>query len=159
MSNVHKKGSVNKVNKRKKNKQTTEKSMEQIKCTTQRSKTTQNWHQYLLQNNKNITVNNSTNNNKTTYNNKHRNQLVTKLGTKPTNTILKNATNTSVTKKFSSAVAIDCEMVGIGDGRDNMLARVSIVDENGQCLYDTFVKPMEKVKIKSLILGTIKNKI
>lgn len=43
-------------------------------------------------------------------------------------------------------VAIDCEMVGIGDqGKDNMLARVSLVNDRGDCIYDTFVKPREKV--------------
>lgn len=43
-------------------------------------------------------------------------------------------------------VAIDCEMVGIGDGgKDNMLARVSLVDENGSVVYDTFVKAQQHV--------------
>ncbi|XP_026471040.1 RNA exonuclease 4-like [Ctenocephalides felis] len=40
--------------------------------------------------------------------------------------------------------AIDCEMVG---ARENvhMLARVSIVDRDGNCIYDKFVKPQEEV--------------
>lgn len=43
-------------------------------------------------------------------------------------------------------MAIDCEMVGIGpDGEDSMLARVSIVNHFGKCIYDKFVKPTEKV--------------
>ncbi|KAK3391111.1 ribonuclease H-like domain-containing protein [Podospora didyma] len=43
-------------------------------------------------------------------------------------------------------VAIDCEMVGTGDGgHGNMLARVSIVDFHGRQVYDSFVKPQEKV--------------
>lgn len=49
-------------------------------------------------------------------------------------------------KKGNSIVAIDCEMVGIGEGgKENMLARVSIVDSLGECLYDTFVKPTAPV--------------
>ncbi|KAI3365693.1 hypothetical protein L3Q82_010750, partial [Scortum barcoo] len=50
--------------------------------------------------------------------------------------------NASVTK----TVAIDCEMVGVGpDGEDNILARVSLVNHFGKCIYDKFVKPTEKV--------------
>ena len=37
-------------------------------------------------------------------------------------------------------------MVGVGEmGMDNMLARVSIVNQLGQCLYDKYVKPTEPV--------------
>ena len=37
-------------------------------------------------------------------------------------------------------------MVGIGDmGMDNMLARISIVNQLGQCLYDKYVQPAEPV--------------
>ncbi|XP_026171321.1 RNA exonuclease 4 [Mastacembelus armatus] len=47
---------------------------------------------------------------------------------------------------LTRAVAIDCEMVGVGpDGEDSMLARVSIVNHYGKCIYDKFVKPTEKV--------------
>ena len=43
-------------------------------------------------------------------------------------------------------IAMDCEMVGIGEnGVNDMLARVSIVDQNGNVLLDKFVKPQEKV--------------
>lgn len=50
--------------------------------------------------------------------------------------------NTSLTK----AVAIDCEMVGVGpDGEDSILARVSLVNQFGKCIYDKYVKPTEKV--------------
>lgn len=42
-------------------------------------------------------------------------------------------------------VAIDCEMVGIGDGNESMLARVSIVNKHGVAIYDKYVKPTEKV--------------
>ncbi|GFY39862.1 RNA exonuclease 4 [Trichonephila inaurata madagascariensis] len=37
-------------------------------------------------------------------------------------------------------------MVGVGPrGCDSILARVSIVNAYGECIYDTFVKPKEKV--------------
>ena len=43
-------------------------------------------------------------------------------------------------------VALDCEMVGVGDdGVRSILARVSIVDWHGYVLMDTFVKPTETV--------------
>lgn len=43
-------------------------------------------------------------------------------------------------------VAIDCEMVGVGlDGRDSVLARVSLVDFHGRQVYDSFVRPRERV--------------
>ncbi|RXN21690.1 RNA exonuclease 4-like protein [Labeo rohita] len=47
---------------------------------------------------------------------------------------------------LTRAVAMDCEMVGIGcDGEDSILARVSIVNHFGKCVYDKYVKPTEKV--------------
>lgn len=43
-------------------------------------------------------------------------------------------------------VALDCEMVGVGpDGAQSILARVSIVDFHGRQVYDSFVRPHEKV--------------
>lgn len=49
-------------------------------------------------------------------------------------------------KKITKAVAIDCEMVGIGeDGEGNMLARISLVNSYGDCIYDKYVKPREEV--------------
>ena len=43
-------------------------------------------------------------------------------------------------------IAMDCEMVGVGeDGSDSILARVSIVNHFGHCIYDKFVKPTERV--------------
>lgn len=43
-------------------------------------------------------------------------------------------------------VAIDCEMVGVGEGGyDHALARVSIVDFHGRQVYDSYVRPKEKV--------------
>ncbi|XP_009070401.1 PREDICTED: RNA exonuclease 4, partial [Acanthisitta chloris] len=44
------------------------------------------------------------------------------------------------------AVAMDCEMVGVGPkGEDSIVARVSIVNQFGKCIYDKFVKPTEEV--------------
>jgi RNA exonuclease 4 len=44
-------------------------------------------------------------------------------------------------------IAMDCEMVGVGEGdhESSALARVSIVNFHGHCVLDCFVKPKEKV--------------
>lgn len=44
-------------------------------------------------------------------------------------------------------IAIDCEMVGVGPKPDNdsALARVSIVNFNGDQIYDSYVRPKEMV--------------
>lgn len=43
-------------------------------------------------------------------------------------------------------VGLDCEMVGVGPGgKISVLARVSLVDYFGRCLYDAFVKVEERV--------------
>ena len=43
-------------------------------------------------------------------------------------------------------VAIDCEMVGVGTGGyESALARVSMVDFHGNQVYDSYVKPKERV--------------
>lgn len=44
-------------------------------------------------------------------------------------------------------IAIDCEMVGVGPepDKDSALARVSIVNWHGEQVYDSFVRPKEKV--------------
>ncbi|XP_076337799.1 RNA exonuclease 4-like isoform X2 [Tachypleus tridentatus] len=47
---------------------------------------------------------------------------------------------------LTKVIAMDCEMVGVGDsGKDSELARVSIVNLTGHCIYDKFVKPKERV--------------
>ncbi|KAM4019466.1 LOW QUALITY PROTEIN: RNA exonuclease 4-like [Anomaloglossus baeobatrachus] len=47
---------------------------------------------------------------------------------------------------LTRTVAMDCEMVGVGkDGEESVLARVSIVNQFGKCVYDKFVKPTERV--------------
>ncbi|XP_076668515.1 RNA exonuclease 4 isoform X2 [Andrena cerasifolii] len=49
-------------------------------------------------------------------------------------------------KKLTKQVAMDCEMVGIGDGTKSMIARVSVVNLHGFCVYDKYVKPREPVQ-------------
>jgi hypothetical protein len=44
-------------------------------------------------------------------------------------------------KRMENAVAIDCEMVGIGLGKESALAHVAIVDFNGNALLDKYVIP------------------
>lgn len=47
---------------------------------------------------------------------------------------------------LTRTVAMDCEMVGVGlDGEESMLARVSIVNLFGKCVYDKYVRPTERV--------------
>ncbi|XP_034050317.1 RNA exonuclease 4 [Thalassophryne amazonica] len=47
---------------------------------------------------------------------------------------------------LTRTVAMDCEMVGVGPGgEESILARVSIVNQFGKCVYDKYVKPTEKV--------------
>jgi len=47
---------------------------------------------------------------------------------------------------IQECVAIDCEMVGVGPrGRRSVAARVAIVDANGTCLLDTYMRPHEPV--------------
>ena len=41
--------------------------------------------------------------------------------------------------------ALDCEMVGVGPKNISVLARVSIVNSNGNCIFDSFVKIQERV--------------
>ncbi|KAK7957670.1 RNA exonuclease 4 [Apiospora saccharicola] len=43
-------------------------------------------------------------------------------------------------------VGLDCEMVGTGpDGHEHALARASLVDFHGRQIYDSFVRPQERV--------------
>ena len=56
----------------------------------------------------------------------------------------------------TNILALDCETVGVWQkgeyttnrrsGEFNILARVSIVNQKGDCIYDKFVKPMQEVK-------------
>ncbi|XP_068627300.1 RNA exonuclease 4-like [Battus philenor] len=63
--------------------------------------------------------------------------------------MLANKTGNAKQKKGSLTkfIAMDCEMVGIGyEGGDHMLARISLVNKFGDCIYDKFVKAREEVK-------------
>lgn len=58
------------------------------------------------------------------------------------------ADETSLWFPFSltRALAMDCEMVGVGPaGEDSIAARVSIVNQFGKCVYDKYVKPTQQV--------------
>ncbi|KAL4366166.1 hypothetical protein AHAS_Ahas07G0178900 [Arachis hypogaea] len=46
---------------------------------------------------------------------------------------------------LTDAVAIDCEMVGVGQGNKSALGRVTMVNKWGNVLYDEFVRPVERV--------------
>lgn len=48
--------------------------------------------------------------------------------------------------RLTKSVALDCEMVGVGPGGvESALARISIVNHFGKCVYDKFVKPGDEV--------------
>lgn len=56
--------------------------------------------------------------------------------------------NVSLSKEYVSVtnlLGIDCEMVGVGAFKISALGRVSIVNEYGFCVYDTFVTPREQI--------------
>lgn len=60
---------------------------------------------------------------------------------------LKDSQEKSANQKvLTKALAIDCEMVGVGEnGKDSILARVSIVNQHNECVYDKHVIPTEPV--------------
>lgn len=63
---------------------------------------------------------------------------------------LKHENDLQASVDTSNIVAMDCEMVGVGlSGDRSVLARCSIVDYNGQVLYDEIVRPNE------LVTGTL----
>ena len=64
---------------------------------------------------------------------------------------------------FTRILSMDCEMVGVGpDGKDSIVARVSIINFYGDCVYDKYVKPTKKVtdfrtEISGIRPGDFKN--
>jgi len=61
-------------------------------------------------------------------------------------TAKEDAQNSDRKPSITKRLAIDCEMVGVGiDGKESMLARVSIVNSFCDTVYDTFVAPMQEV--------------
>lgn len=54
---------------------------------------------------------------------------------------------TGKNRAVTRVLALDCEMVGVGtDGKRSIVARVSVVNEDGHVIMDTFVQPTEKVE-------------
>ncbi|XP_022139347.1 RNA exonuclease 4 [Momordica charantia] len=45
----------------------------------------------------------------------------------------------------TDVVAMDCEMVGVGQGNRSALGRVTLVNKWGNVIYDEFVRPIERV--------------
>ncbi|XP_072287291.1 RNA exonuclease 4 [Pyxicephalus adspersus] len=64
---------------------------------------------------------------------------------------------------LTKTVAMDCEMVGVGtDGEESIVARVSIVNQFGKCIYDKYIKPTERVtdyrtEVSGIRPGDIRN--
>ncbi|KAH6889121.1 ribonuclease H-like domain-containing protein [Thelonectria olida] len=73
------------------------------------------------------------------------------LGTKNNSMMLasaKDKVNSGLIEgnEIGKYIAIDCEMVGVGPGGyESVLARVSVVDFHGRQVYDSYVKPKERV--------------
>ncbi|KAK3353668.1 ribonuclease H-like domain-containing protein [Lasiosphaeria hispida] len=67
------------------------------------------------------------------------NAMLSEAGARPNNGLSANV-------ELGKYLAIDCEMVGVGEnGHDSALARVSIADFHGRQVYDSFVRPTERV--------------
>jgi len=67
------------------------------------------------------------------------NSMLTATAVRPNEGLAKDA-------EVGKYIAIDCEMVGVGEGGfGHALARVSIVDFHGRQVYDSYVRPKEKV--------------
>ena len=61
-------------------------------------------------------------------------------------TFLKKPAPVGRNTALTDVIALDCEMVGCGeDGKRSVLARVSVVNEDGNVVLDTFVAPGERV--------------
>jgi len=74
---------------------------------------------------------------------------------------LTSATDASTSD--NNLLGLDCEYVGVGyEGQDDCLARVSIVNATGECIYDKYVKPGEEVvdyrtEVSGIRPGMLKN--
>ncbi|KAK2535213.1 Rexo4 [Columba livia] len=68
------------------------------------------------------------------------------LETKSKESVEKVLVKETASEGLTRAVAMDCEMVGVGPkGEESIVARVSIVNQFGKCVYDKYVKPTEEV--------------
>lgn len=57
-----------------------------------------------------------------------------------------NALRTSIPfLKHTKIVALDCEMVGVGEKKSSALARCTIVSYNGDVVYDSYINPGQRV--------------
>ncbi|KAE8146313.1 ribonuclease H-like domain-containing protein [Aspergillus avenaceus] len=76
-----------------------------------------------------------------------RKSSTTSIAARPEVKIAKVNEGRSPTAELGKYVAMDCEMVGVGPNpdHDSALARVSIVNFNGEQVYDSFVRPKEMV--------------
>ena len=60
--------------------------------------------------------------------------------------LMKKPMPTGRNTALTDTIALDCEMVGVGeDGKRSILARVSVVNEDGNVVLDSFVAPTEAV--------------
>ncbi|KAI8894057.1 ribonuclease H-like domain-containing protein [Globomyces pollinis-pini] len=60
--------------------------------------------------------------------------------------IQNNTTPSLLKPKIGKYIAMDCEMVGVGDkGSTSVLARVSLVNFHGETILDEFVLPQERI--------------
>lgn len=67
------------------------------------------------------------------------NSLLTATAVKPNEGLAKGI-------EVGKYIAVDCEMVGVGEGgHGHCLARASIVDFHGRQIYDSYVRPTERV--------------
>ncbi|KAL0808879.1 hypothetical protein ABMA28_012549 [Loxostege sticticalis] len=83
-------------------------------------------------------------NNKTNNSVEHK-DVIADTSDKKVDSTVKNENNNKK-NTLTKFIAMDCEMVGVGyDGNDHMLARVSLVNKFGDCIYDKFVKAREEV--------------
>ncbi|KAJ8755091.1 hypothetical protein K2173_016771 [Erythroxylum novogranatense] len=46
---------------------------------------------------------------------------------------------------LTNVIAMDCEMVGVGQGNRSALGRVTLVNQWGNVIYDEFVRPIERI--------------
>lgn len=68
------------------------------------------------------------------------------FGIRPAHSIETGGDAMSSNSNLTPVIGMDCEMVGVGkDGTESVLARCSIVNANGDTLYDKYVQPQEDV--------------
>jgi RNA exonuclease 4 len=67
------------------------------------------------------------------------------IGKKTTSKLMKGNSKSTKPKRHKKVVALDCEMVGVGPMKVSVLARVSIVNYQGKCVFDSFVQVEEPV--------------